>query len=197
MTQILKFIAIGTLLFASAGYLVADVARPKPSAAPEREGKVVLHTGLTIVPDAKKYEARLQIPERDLKILREALASIDSNPTMMQRLTHSSTRTIIAGAFLFLSISFAGVWLARSGQSRTAKTAVAVLLIAVVLGAATVITRANAGPPGWYEWKNLPQALNEGRSTNGGLDIEIVPDGDGIKLIVPLRNTKKPNGEEE
>ena len=128
--------------------------------------------------------------------MRDALATVQTNQSMIQRLSHSSTRTIMAGLFLFLSVSFAGVWLARSGQRRSHKVIAAVLLCAAVIGAATVITRANAGPPGSYRWRGLPQALSEGRATQGGLDIEIVPDGDGMKLIVPLKK-KKPNGDEE
>lgn len=196
MKRIISVLAISLLVLTSVVYAFADIARPKASPSPEKEPKVVLHTSLTVSPDAKSYEARLQIPESDLKELREALAAVQgANPTMMQRVAHSSPRTIIAGLFLFLSVSFAGVWLARAGQ-RSHKVIAAVVLVAAVVGAATVIVRANAGPPPAYRWRGLPQALQEGRPTSGGLDIEIVPEGNGIKLIVPLRNPKKP-GEEE
>jgi len=194
-----KFIPLAfgaLLLLSSALYVLADIARPpRPSPSPAA-GKVVLPTSLTIVPDAKGSEARLQIAPSDLKILREALASVGSNPTTWQRLSQSSTRTIIAGVFLFLSISFAGVWLARSDKRRSRIAAALVFGVAVV-GAASVIANANAGPPGSYLWRGLPQALTEGRSTNGGLDIEIMPEGYGIKLIVPSREFKKPDHPEE
>jgi hypothetical protein len=42
----------------------------------------------------------------------------------------------------------------------------------------------------------LPKALSEGRSTSGGLDIEIIPEGYGMKLLVPIRKTEKSKGEE-
>ena len=32
----------------------------------------------------------------------------------------------------------------------------------IIIGAAAIITRGNAGPPGSYRWRNLPQALAEG-----------------------------------
>jgi len=197
MKQIIAFFAISLFVLTSVVYVFADIARPKPSATVAREGKIVLHTGLTIVPDAKKYEARLQIPESELKSLREALASVDPNPSMMQRVAHSSKRTVIAGIFLFLSISFAGVWLARSQQRRVTKVVAGLVLCAAVIGTATVVTRANAGPPGSYLWRNLPKSLSEGKETSGGVDIEIVPEGYGIKLIVPLKNSKNSNGDEE
>ncbi|MDQ2855550.1 MAG: hypothetical protein M3R68_04420 [Acidobacteriota bacterium] len=196
MKRLLIFCAAGFIALASVVYANADIARPKPSPSTEREGKIVFHTGLTIVPDANAWEARLRISQSSLQELRAALADVQTNPSMIQRLSHSSTRTIMAGLFLFLSVSFAGVWLARSGQRRSHKVIAAVLLCAAVIGAATVITRANAGPPGSYRWRGLPKALSEGRETQGGVDIEIVPDGQGMKLIIPLKN-KKPDGDEE
>jgi hypothetical protein len=191
--------AAGLLLLATFVYAFADIARPKTSPSPEKFNKIVFHTGLTVVPDTKAYEARLQITQEELKSLREALAAVPANPSMMQRVAQSSTRTIMAGVFLFLSVSFAGVWLARAGQrrqSRGHKAIAAVLLCAGIIGAATVITRANAGPPGWYRWAGLPQALKDGKETSGGLDIEIVPEGNGMRLIIPTRRVNKPNGEE-
>ena len=79
------------------------------------------------------------------------------------------------------------------------KTIGAVLLVAVVLGAAAIITRGNAGPPGSCRWRNLPQALAEGKPTAGGVDVEIVPDdqmnGRTMRLIIPLKKQNSP-GEE-
>jgi hypothetical protein len=59
-----------------------------------------------------------------------------------------------------------------------------------MISAAAIITRANAGPPGSYLWRKLPQNLAKGTPTYGGIDIEIVPDandGSGMKLIIPQR----------
>jgi hypothetical protein len=182
----------GLLLIASAVLAFGDIARPKPS--PEA-GKVIFHTGLEIVPDAKVYEARLQISQETLQRIRDATANTSANPSMTQRIMASGPRTIMAGLFMFLAVSFAGVWLARSGQRRNQKIAAGLVLGLAVLGAAAIIVRANAGPPGSYYWKKLPDNLAKGESTRGGLDIEIVPGDEQIKLIVPMKNTKKP-GEE-
>ena len=179
-------------LLASTIYAFGDIARPKPTPA---EGKPIFYTGLTIVPDAKSYEARLQISQETLKRIQAAAANNGGPPSVVQSVTHSSTRTIMAGLFMFLAVSFAGVWFTRSSQRRNHKAVAAVLLIAVVFGIATVIVRANAGPPGYIRWQNLPQALKDGKATSGGLNIEIVPGDENMKLIIPLRNEKKP-GEE-
>jgi hypothetical protein len=186
------------LLLALAIPTYGDIARPKPSppsTSPSTSAspglpKIVLHTSLTIVPDNKAWEGRLQISQRSLQELRAALANTPGNESMAQGIAHSSTRTILAGLFMFLSLSFAGVWLARSVQTRGQKAVAALLLATAVIGAAAIVTRANAGPPGSFYWKKLPQNLSQGKPTSGDIDIEIVPDSDesyGLKLVVPMR----------
>jgi hypothetical protein len=183
--------AAALLLVASGIYAFGDIARPKPPVQP----KTLFYTGLTVTSDPKAYEARLQISQETLKRLQEAASREGVSESMIQRTMHSSTRTVMAGLFMFLAVSFAGVWLARSSQRRNHKAAAVVLLVAIVFGVATVIVRANAGPPGYIRWQNLPQALKDGKDTVGGLNIEIVPGDENMKLIIPLRKTNKP-GEE-
>lgn len=188
---LISMAAVGALL---TGFVFAfgDIARPKPTTPTEPHGQIVLHSGLTITSDSKTSDARLQISAETLKAINESVQSKDGSASLMQNIKHSSTRTMMAGLFMFLAVSFAGVWLARSNQRRNVKAIAAVLVIAFVFGAATVIVRANAGPPGYVRWQNLPQALKDGKATTAGVDIEIVP-GDGqIKLIVPLRKTNQP-----
>ena len=166
-----------------------DIARPKPSRSPQKP-RIVLHTSLTIVPDSKASEARLQISQSSLQELRAALANTPENESMAQRVASSSTRTMLAGLFMFLSLSLGGVWLTRSVQTRSQKAIAALLMGTAVIGAAAIIARANAGPPGSYLWKKLPQNLGKGTPTYGGIDIEVVPDpndGSGMKLIIPTR----------
>lgn len=180
------------LLFAFSVY--ADVPKPKTPA------KTVLHTSLEIVPDATVYEAKLQISQSDFKNFRAALDGDPGNSPIVGGLAFSAPRTIIAGLLMFMAVSFAGVMIARSSSfGRTQKTVGAVLLVVIVLGAAAIITRGNAGPPPSWRWHNLPQALAEGKPTIGGLDVEIVPDnqmnGRTMKLIIPLKKAVTP-GEE-
>jgi hypothetical protein len=188
MEETMKRVLISTAtvlaLIASAVFAFADLARPKPSPA---ESKTVLYTGLEVVSDPKAYEARLQISQDTFKNIQEGANNSGASASLGSRLTHSSTRTMMAGVFMFLAVSFAGVWLARSGQRRNQKAVVSVLLVAAFLGAATVIVRANAGPPGYIRWQNLPQSLKDGKPTYGGVNVEIVPGEGNIKLIIPLR----------
>jgi len=179
-------------LLASAIYAFADIPRPKSTPV---EGKTILYTGLTVTSDPKAYEARLQISQGTLKHLQDAAANSADGGSMMQRVMHSSTRTIMAGTFMFLAISFAGIWFARSAERRNNKAIAAVFLVAIVFGLATVIVRANAGPPGYIRWQNLPQSLKDGKETAGGVQIELVPGDDNMKLIIPEPKRKGP-GEE-
>jgi hypothetical protein len=201
MKAILLICSLGLLVLTITRTVDADLPRQKQSPKPT-ESRVVLHTSLEIAPDSKLYEARLQIPQSQLQNLRAALDAAGGNSTVAASATASPTRTIIAGSLLFLSLSFAGVWLARSrskpGVGRTRKAVAAVVIVTATIGAAAIITRGNAGPPGYYRWRNLPQSLSDGHSTVGGLDIEIVADNpnsyNGMKLLIPLRKANQ--GEE-
>jgi hypothetical protein len=192
MKRILISMGAVTVLLATFVFAFGDLARPKTTPSPEPAGKVVHYSGLTIMSDSKAWDARLQIPAETLKAINDAAQKREGSASLMQSITHSSTRTMMAGLFMFLAVSFAGVWLARSNQRRNVKAIAAVLVIAFVFGAATIMVRANAGPPGYVRWQNLPQALKDGKATSAGVEVEIVP-GDGeIKLIVPLRKTNRP-----
>ena len=180
--------AIAALL-ASALYAFGDIARPKPTP------KSLLYSGLTITSDPKAFEARLITSENTLKNLQEAGARNGDGAALSQQIMHSSSRTIMAGLFMFLAISFAGIWFARSNQGRNTKVIAAVLLAGVIFGIGTIMVRANAGPPGYIRWQNLPQSLKDGKETVGGVQIELVPGDDNMKLIIPLRNQKR-TGEE-
>ena len=196
----IQFVACIVLLVLSVVLVRADIAKPKTT---PQENKS-LYTSLEVIPDAKATEARLQIRQSTLNDLRAALNGEPRNATIASTITRSSTRTIIAGLLMFLSVSFGGVWLVRafrSGQGlrRTEKIA-AIALAVATFGAAAIITRGNAGPPPAYRWRNLPTALAGGQSTYGPVILEIVPDDPnssiGMKLTIPLKK-QKPNGEDE
>lgn len=177
---------------------VADIAKPR---TPEQPSKIVMRRNLEIVPDGKVWSARLQLTQSDLKELRAAIDAADGQTPVVASIAQSPTRTIVAGLLLFLSVSFAGVWLARSSSAgRARKAIVAGIVVVAVLGVAAIITRGNAGPPpGYYSWMKLSKNFAQGRPTSGDLVIEIVPDEPnrtpGVKLLVPY-NPKQSGGEE-
>ena len=200
----MKALLFAFFLVFSATVAKADLPKPKQ---PEKAAKYVLHTSLEIATDPKAYEAKLQISESSLKELRAALDGAPGSGPIVGGIAVSAPRTIIAGLLMFLAISIAGILLARSSSfGRTQKTVGALVLVAALIGVAAVITRGNAGPPGSYRWRNLPQALAEGKPTFGGVDIEIIPDktvispGDTtaatqIRLVLPLKK-QSGNGDE-
>src|ERR1044071_7604159 len=92
----------GAILALLAGGICAfgDIAKPKTTP----EAKPILYTGLTVVSDSKSYEARLQISPETLKRIQEAAANNGEKISMTQRIMHSSTRTVMAGLFMFLAV---------------------------------------------------------------------------------------------
>jgi len=204
MKLLLSICCVLCLAMAFGGFALANVKMSFPAPTPSiKPGKVVLHSSLEVIPDPAAYEARLQISQTTLNELRAANGGGGGNAAFAVTSGRSGTRTIIAGFLMFLALSIAGVLLARSVRAgslgRTQKAIAAVLLIGVVLGAAALITRGNAGPPGSFRWRNLPQALKDGQSTAGGVDIEIVPDDQmsntKFRLLVPLKKNSN-QGEE-
>lgn len=189
MKRMLTLLALVVIL-TTASIAYADIARPKPEPSKPAEPRELVHTNIVIVPDSKTYGgARLQLSDSTVKELCDALNAGTTAQSFTQRVTHSPTNTIVAGVLLFMSVSFAGIWLVRSSgsaNSRGQKLVAGALVGIATLGAAAIITQANAGPPPAHFWRNLTRNLNAGRPTNGSVVIEIVPDSMGTKLIVPV-----------
>jgi len=189
MKRMLTLFALGMIVTVSLT-AYADIARPKPEPSKPVGPKEVVHTNIEIVPDSKTYGgARLQLSDSTVKELRDALNAGTTARSFTQRVAHSPTNTIVAGVLLFISVSFAGIWLVRSSgppNSRGQKLVAGALVGIATLGAAAIITQANAGPPPAHFWRNLTKNLNAGKATNGSVVIEIVPDSVGTKLIVPV-----------
>jgi hypothetical protein len=190
------------LVLTAALVVEADVPRPKPTPSPE--GKISF-SSLEVVPDPKATNAILQIRQSEFDNLRASLDGAPQKQSIVASITNSRTRTIIAGLLLFMSVSFAGVWLARSSRTSQGagrgQKAIAIAIIGVAtLGAAAIVTRGNAGPPPSYRWRNLPTALAAGQSTAGPVVLQVVPDDQlpntGAKLILPLKKQNQ-KGEDE
>lgn len=196
-------ISVAFLLFLAAlstQVVSADIAKPKP---PEQQSKIMLRSKLEIVPDEKVWSARLRLTQSQLQELRAALDGAGSNPTVAASIAQSPTRTLIAGVLLFLSVSFAGVWLARASRTSVGpknKIVAAAILVVAVLSAAAIITRGNAGPPpGYLSWMKLSKNFSQGKPTSGDFMIEVVPDQPNtppsVKLVIPYNS--KQSGDDE
>ena len=200
MKPVLLLCALVVVVLTAAVVIRADIAKPKPAPS---EGKMI-YSSLQIVPDPKANNARLEIQQSVFTDLR---ASIDGTKAdvLAANITRSGTRTIIAGVLLFLSVSFAGVWLARASRSSSGfargQKAVAIVIIAVAtLGAAAIITRGNAGPPPAYRWRTLVNQLAAGQPLAGPIEVVVVPDdpnaSTSIRLIMPIKKQNS-KGEDE
>jgi len=189
MKTLLSVACLLFLVILSTQTAVADIAKPKTLDKPA--SKIVLRRNLEVVPDGKVWSARLQLTQSDLQELRAAMDAAGGQTGVAASIAQSPTRTIVAGLLLFLSVSFAGVWLARTSSAGRARKAIAAgVLVVAVLGAAAIITRGNAGPPpGYYSWMKLSKNFAQGRATSGDLVIEVIPDEPnrtpGVKLLIP------------
>jgi hypothetical protein len=210
MRTLLSFVCLLVLVACAGQTVFADVAKPKQ---PEQKTKIVLRRSLELVPDGRVWQAKLQLTQSDLQELRAALDGASGDGAIAAgtggfatTIALSSVRTIVAGVLLFLSVSFAGVWLARSARKRTGSStegpsatssrgfvgksiAVGILVVAM-LGAAAIITHGNAGPPpGYFSWMRLSKNFAQGRTTSGDFVIEVIPDEanrpPGLKLLIP------------
>ena len=194
MNRMFGIFATIALLLAATMATYADLAPPSAKPAPPPPPKLLMSTDFAIVPDKKAYQARLEISQETLNELRASLARLpvdqslsgSQEQSIAQSISGSSGRTIVAGMFLVLSLSCAGVRLARGTHPRGQKLVAAVLIGVAVIGATAIITRGNIGPPANYQWRRLTKNLNEGKTTQGGLDIQVVAEGKGIRLIMPM-----------
>ncbi len=197
MKRAFGFLMASGLLLTIGIATYADIAKPKVS-SPEQPialtSKPLATAGLRIEADPKAYDARLQISQNAWNELKVALNDQPGGQSTVSSLTTSSPRTIFAGLSLFAALSLGGIWLVRSGSSRSQKVIAAALIGMAVISAGAMITRGNGAPPA-YRWRALPQNLTEGRATSGFVTIEVVAEGDGLKLILPI-TPKKPKENE-
>src|SRR5262245_52814211 len=105
MKRTLIMSAATVALLVGAVLAFGDIARPKPTPSAALQGKIVFYSGLTVTSDSKAYEAKLQISQETLKHIQEAASREGVSESLIQRTMHSSTRTIMAGLFMFLAVS--------------------------------------------------------------------------------------------
>ena len=172
-------------LFAAAAF--ADIAKPNKS--PKTKASIDTMLRINLKEDAK--EARLIIPKSKLAQLRAALDQMDDPGDSTAAITSDGiarTQTIVSGLFLSLAIVFGGIWFARAGKIST-KAGTALMLVAVIAGAAATFVYGNAGPPPEARsitGKMFSQGVHWYNFGSGKIKLETSDsDRDEIELIVP------------
>lgn len=176
------------LVLAAAGPARADIAIPdnrRPRAA-ERIRTDLPSSHLTIESRAGLREARLQVPRKLLGQLapQSGSAALSADSAAAPRPLH----TVVAGVFLSLSFVSAGLLLVRSRRQQTVGRFALIASVCVVPLAAAVVALANAAPPPLLrplDAGTLRKAVPNGKALAGAVRLEIVEDGDEIKLLVP------------
>ncbi|HVF50780.1 MAG TPA: hypothetical protein VNA19_11875 [Pyrinomonadaceae bacterium] len=140
-------------------------------------------------------EVRLQIPREMLKQLRAQAGTQDETnaATTSGGFNLPPAQTVLAGLFLSLSFITGGFLMLRSRRRSTAQRA-AFALVACVLGGAALATvsHANIGPPRLppLDAGTLVQAAPNGTALKGSVRVEVVSEGNEIKLIIPQTATE-------
>ena len=190
----LRLCCLALALFASAAPAFADIAPPPPTPTetPQkaRRAAPLPAARMSIESRNDATEARLQIPRN---LLRQLRAEMQGDDAAASTDSLRSTRTIIAGVFLSLSLAFAGVFIART-RLRGAKQAAAVALVVfAATGALAFRTLANARPPEprTLDAGSLKLATTPDAELNGVIRVEVVDEQNVFKLIVPAAPTTK------
>lgn len=139
-----KFLVLLGILMFFAINAFADIRLPDtPKPTPEKKSKEVSGSMLIKIDD-KTNEAVLLLNKSQINQLRASLDEADDEGETRAGIDSSRVQTIVSGLFLSLGFIFGGVWL--SSRSKPSKIVVGLFLFAVV-GAASTLVFANAGPP--------------------------------------------------
>jgi hypothetical protein len=196
--RLFKHFAALALLLVAASPVFADIALPNNKRPrPENEIRSDLpFSRMTIERVEGLREARLQIPRAQLERM-NAAAGIEGGGAQSASL--KSAGTVVGGFFISLAVVLTGLLLVRS-RRRVAfgRATAAVVICACAAGVAAVVTYANAPAPHYRQQDpgTLVKAVT-GVPLAGSIRVEIVDEGDEIKLLVPLKARTGRGDEEE
>lgn len=187
--------AMLALLFVVATPLAfADIPNPDRLNR-NRSSKTELKVDMQIDTDEKAKEARLVIPRSVFQRMRaqaDGAGSQTTGTTAAARFFNmTGAQTIMSGLFLSLAFAFGGVWLVRSrkGAERTARVAALSIGLLLAGGVTASVAYANAGPPPVARSLTSKILIPELQwwGAYGEVKVEIVEEGDDIKLVLPKR----------
>lgn len=184
-------LALLALMLASTATLAfADIPNPNNRGASKSD----LKTHLQIQTDDKVKEAKLVIPR---SLLQQMQAQLDGgNPQTASAAARffnmSGAQTVLSGIFLSLAFVMGGLWLVRARRraERIPARAVALTLSLVLVGGITAgVAYANAGPPPVARSLTSKILIPELQwwGAGGEVTVEVVEEGDYIKLVMPRR----------
>ncbi|HEX8190097.1 MAG TPA: hypothetical protein VF586_17200 [Pyrinomonadaceae bacterium] len=196
--RLFRHFAALAVLVAAASPAFADIALPRQPSPNKNEVRYDLpFSRMTIERVEGLREARLQIPRAQLERL-NAAAGLEGGGASAA--SFKSAGTVVGGVLISLGVVLTGLLLARS-RRRVAfgRATAAVVVCAVAAGAAAVAAYANAPAPHYRQQDpgTLVRAVT-GAPLAGSIRVEVVDEGDEIKLLVPLKaRTGRGDDEEE
>lgn len=178
------------MLLAMTTLALADIANPDNR---NRSSKSDLKIQMQIDTDEKAKEAKLVIPRA---VFQQMTAQLDGNDSSSAATTTrffnmTNAQTVMSGIFLSMAFAFGGVWLVRSrkGAERTARAVALGVALLLVVGVTASVAYANAGPPPVARSLTSKILIPELQwwGAYGEVKIEIVEEGNYIKLVLPKR----------
>lgn len=184
------------VLMATTTLAFADIANPSGNNR-KTSSDSNLKTQMRVETDEKAKEAKLVIPR---EIFQQMKAQLDGNGSQNAAATTrffnmSGAQTIVSGIFLSLAFAFGGVWLMRTRKGADKLTGATALGAAVILvcGLTATIAYANAGPPPVARslTSNILIPELQWWGAYGQVKVEIVEEGDEIRLVLPRTKLKQ------
>jgi hypothetical protein len=196
--RLFKHFAALAVLSAVASPALADIALPKQPARNNNEVRYDLpFSRMTIERVEGLREARLQIPRAQLERMNAAAGVEGGGGAHSASL--KSAGTVVGGLSISLAVVLTGLLLVRSRRRVALGRATAALVVcAAAAGVAAVAAYANAPAP-HYRPQNpgtLVKAVT-GAPLAGSIRVEVVDEGDEIKLLVPAKARNERGDEEE
>jgi hypothetical protein len=138
---------------------------------------------LVITVEENAETARLLIPRKLVRAWQHA-SLVRPRDSAVASGRSWSRAMVVAGLGLAVALTLGGLWLTGRWPRGASRGAALLLLAVVALGLAGALVRANAPPPRdlyLYDRRPVPEPLR----LKGKVEIEVVPQGDAIHLIVP------------
>ena len=181
------FVALALVVLAASA-ASANIAPPNMPRKPDSVRTDLPASRMSIESQAGLREARLQVPRRLLDQFAAGNGQM-AGASSVSVGTLAPLRTVMAGVFLSLAVALAGVLLGRSRRQLIGRVAVFVLVCLIPTAVAMVGAFANAAPPTHLRAQDpgtLLKAIAPGGGViSGSVRVEVVEDGNEIKLIVP------------